>query len=213
MTTSKTHHCCKWRRRKEARPAEIIDAALDLFVANGFNATKLDEVARQAGVSKGTVYLYFNSKEDLFRAAVKQIIIPEVEKAEHRAEGFIGSQRELLEVLLFNWWEVVGKTRLAGIPKLMVSEAGNFPELAKFYLENVVSRARNLLRRGIEKGIETGEFKSSDPVVTTRLLMAPLVFAAIWDNSLAVYDSEDYSRDEYVKQHIKTIFDGISNEQ
>jgi AcrR family transcriptional regulator len=201
--------CCKWRRRKEARPAEIIDAALDLFVANGFNATKLDDVAHRAGVSKGTVYLYFSSKEELFREAVKQIIIPEVEKAEQRAKGFIGTQRELLEFLVLKWWELVGKTRLAGIPKLMVSEASNFPELAEFYLENVVSRARNLLLRGIEKGVEIGEFKKCDPATVTRLLLAPLVFAVIWDKSLAAYDRENYDMDEYVHSHLEVFFDGL----
>ena len=121
----------RWRRRKASRPGEIIEAALDLFVVNGFSATRLEEVAKLAGVSKGTVYLYFDSKEDLFRAVVQQIIIPEIEKAEQKATEFKGSQRELLTLLILNWWNVIGKTRLAGIPKLMISEAANFPELAE----------------------------------------------------------------------------------
>jgi len=210
MHSSNSKSCSKWRRRKEARPAEIIDAALELFVANGFNATKLDDVARRAGVSKGTVYLYFESKESLFREVVKQIIVPEVAKAEQTAANFVGSQRELLKLLIVNWWEVVGKTRLAGIPKLMVSEAANFPELAEFYLENVVARARNLVVKGIKKGIENGEFKPCDPIATTRLLLAPLVFAVIWDKSLAVYDKEDYDTDEYIKTHTNIFFDGLA---
>ena len=212
MHSKQSKNCCKWRRRKEARPAEIIEAALDLFVANGFMATKLDEVAKMAGVSKGTVYLYFDSKETLFREVVKQVIIPEVEKAEQRAKEFSGSMRELLEILILNWWEVVGKTRLAGIPKLMISEAGNFPELAEFYLDNVVGRARKLIAKGIQKGIDTGEFKACDPTVTTRLLIAPLVFAVIWDKSLAPYDKEQYDVDEYIKQHINVFFTGLQIE-
>jgi len=200
---------CKWRRRKEARPAEIIDAALDLFVEKGFNATKLDDVARKAGVSKGTVYLYFESKESLFREVVKQIIVPEVEKAENRAAEFVGSQSELLKSLMVNWWEVVGKTRLGGIPKLMVSEAANFPELAEFYLEKVVARARNLVVESIKKGVESGEFKQCDPIVTARLFLAPVVFAVIWDKSLAAYDKEDYDRDEYITMHTNNFFDGL----
>ena len=103
---------CRWRRRKEARPGEIIEAALELFVTNGFNGTRLDDVARLAGISKGTLYLYFSSKEDLFRAVVQQIIIPEVEKAEQHAAQFKGSQRELISTLLMNWWYSVAKTRL-----------------------------------------------------------------------------------------------------
>ena len=201
--------CCKWRRRKESRPTEIIDAALDLFVANGFSATRLDDVAHKAGVCKGTVYLYFESKEALFREVVKQIIIPEVEKAEQAAAKFVGPQRELLKRLIVNWWEVVGKTRLAGIPKLMVSEAANFPELAEFYLDNVVCRARNLVTRGISDGIANGEFKPCDPVATSRLLLAPLVFAVIWDKSLAAYDKESYDVDEYIRLHTTIFFDGL----
>jgi AcrR family transcriptional regulator len=201
---------CKWRRRKEARPAEIIDAALDLFVVNGFSATKLDEVARMAGVSKGTVYLYFESKEALLREAVKQIIVPEVVKAEQQAADFTGSQTELLTTLIFNWWEAVGKTRLAGIPKLMVSEAANFPELAEFYLETVVSRARNLIAKTIKNGIESGEFRVCDPIATTRLLIAPLVFAVIWEKSLGVYDKEEYDVEEYIRLHIDIFLKGLS---
>jgi len=209
MHTPTIKNSCKWRRRKESRPAEIIDAALDLFVANGFNATRLDDVARKAGVSKGTVYLYFDSKESLFREVVQQIIIPEIEKAEQKAAEFVGSQSELLKRVIVNWWESVGKTRLAGLPKLMVSEAANFPELAEFYIDNVVSRARNLVIRGIREGIKNGEFKPCDPVATSRLLLAPLVFAVIWDKSLAAYDKESYDMDEYIKIHTNIFFDGL----
>lgn len=209
MPNSTQLHACRWRRRKEARPGEIIDAALELFVTSGFNGTRLEDVARLAGISKGTLYLYFASKEDLFRAVVQQIIIPEVEKAEQHAAQFKGSQRELISALLMNWWHSVAKTRLASIPKLMVSEAANFPELAEFYISHVVSRARNILCNAVSKGIENGEFKELDPIVTTRLLIAPLVFAVIWEKSLAAYDSEEYDIDAYVQTHIDMFFDGI----
>jgi len=200
----------RWRRRKESRPGEIIEAALELFVANGFNATRLEEVAKLAGVSKGTVYLYFDSKEDLFRAVVQQTIIPEIEKAEQRAAEFMGSQRELLTLLIQNWWNVVGKTRLAGIPKLMISEATNFPEVAEYYLDKVVNRVRKLIKNSILIGIEQGEFKSSDPIITTRLLMAPMLFAVIWEKSLAPFDSENYDLESYIQLHLSVFFDGIS---
>jgi AcrR family transcriptional regulator len=206
-----SHHrrLCRWRRRKEARPGEIIEAALDMFVSNGFNGTRLDDVARLAGISKGTLYLYFDSKEDLFRAVVQQIIIPEVEKAEKHAAEFVGSQRELIAALLTNWWNSVAKTRLASIPKLMVSEAANFPELAEFYVSHVVSRARNIIAKAVASGVENGEFREVDPAIATRLLIAPLVFAVIWEKSLAAYDSEDYDLDAYVQSHIELFFDGI----
>lgn len=200
---------CRWRRRKEARPGEIIDAALDMFVQKGFAATKLSDVAREAGVSKGTVYLYFTSKEDLFRAVVQEIIIPEVEKAESRAAQFKGSQKELIKMLVRGWWETVGKTRLANMPKLMVSEASNFPELAEFYVENVVSRARKLFEAALEKGIENGEFKPCDVKSAARLLLAPLVFSVIWEKSLAPFDKETYDMQQYVDLHVELFFEGI----
>jgi len=200
----------RWQRRKESRPGEIIEAALILFVANGFSATRLEEVAKLAGVSKGTVYLYFDSKEDLFRAVVQQTIIPEIEKAEQKAAVFIGSQRELLTLLVTNWWKVIGETRLAGIPKLIISEASNFPEVAEFYLDKVVSRIRKIIKKSIETGIEQGEFKYSDPVVTTRLLMAPILFAVIWEKSLEPFDIEKYNLQDYVQLHLKVFFEGIN---
>lgn len=209
MPHSPHRRLCRWRRRKEARPGEIIEAALEMFVTNGFNGTRLDDVARLAGISKGTLYLYFASKEDLFRAVVQQVIIPEVEKAEKHAAQFVGSQRELIASLLLNWWNSVANTRLASIPKLMVSEAANFPELAEFYVSHVVSRARNIIAKAVAIGVKNGEFREVDPIITTRLLIAPLVFAVIWEKSLAAYDSEDYDLDAYVQSHIGMFFDGI----
>lgn len=200
---------CRWRRRKEARPGEIIDAALDLFVTKGFKGTRLDDVAKQAGISKGTLYLYFDNKEDLFRAVVQQIIVPQVEKAEQHAAGFTGSQKALITTLVFNWWNAVGKTRLAGIPKLMVSEAANFPELAGFYVKHVVDRARKLMSQALQKGMAQGEFKSSDPEITTRLLMAPLVLAVIWEKSLAPYDDKPCDMDTYLQSLLDIFFEGI----
>jgi len=206
LTTSSS---CKWRRRKESRPAEIIEAALDLFVVKGFSATRLDEVAKLAGVSKGTVYLYFDSKEDLFCSVVQQIIVPEIEKAERKAADFRGSQRALLTMLIQSWWNVIGKTKLAGIPKLIISEAANFPELAEFYLQKVVCRSRDIIRKGIIAGVEAGEFKPIDPIITTRLLIAPVLFAVIWDKSLAPFDHEKYDLDMYLDHHIDVFFSGI----
>lgn len=201
---------CRWRRRKDARPGEIIEAALELFAANGFNATRLEDVAREAGISKGTLYLYFSSKEDLFRAVVQEVIVPQVEKAEKHALAYKGSQTELIKELMMNWWNVVGKSKLASIPKLMVSEATNFPELAEFYINNVVARARNVICKAIKAGIQRGEFIDVDPVATTRLLIAPLVFAVIWDKSLAAFDAENYDLDAYIKIHIELFFNGIT---
>ena len=200
----------KRRRRKAARPGEIIDAALDLFVAKGFAATRLEDVARHAGVAKGTVYLYFDSKENLFQAVVKEVILPELAKAEHMAAEYVGSRKSLIMLLVNNWWNFVGHSRLAGIPKLMVSEAANFPELARYYVDCVVRRARQLMKSVIVQGIDSGEFKAHDPECSVRLLIAPVIFALIWEKSLAVHDMQHYDLETYIQTHLTLFFDGIS---
>lgn len=202
----------RWHRRKDARPAEIIEAALDLFVANGFKGTRLDEVARKAGVSKGTVYLYFESKEALFRAVISQIIVPELVKAEQFVESYTGSQAELLVILMTKWWNVIGKTRLAGIPKLMIAEAANFPELAQFYLTEVIYRARRLIQSSLKTGMQTGEFTACDIPTAVRVLTSPLIFAAIWQKSLAPFDAEQYDEDAFVKMHLEFFLNSIKTD-
>ena len=134
------------RRRKEARPGELTAAALDLFVEKGFAATRLDDVALRAGVSKGTLYLYFDSKEALFKAVVEEGIVPFLVAAEQKTAEYEGATIDLLRSLLFGWWEQIGATRLAGVTKLVISESHNFPEVARYYHDRVVLRGSALLR-------------------------------------------------------------------
>src|SRR5437867_12900542 len=135
VTPSKRQSKPRWKRRKDARPGEIVAAALDVFVERGYEATKLQEVARRAGVTKGTVYLYFDSKEALFKAVVRETIVPVIAQGEALARSFTGSARELVERLVREYWRLVGETALAGIPKLMMAEAATFPELTRFYYD------------------------------------------------------------------------------
>src|SRR5881397_2295928 len=128
----------RWHRRKDARPGEIVAAALDVFVEHGFAAAKLSDVARRAGVTKGTVYLYFDSKEALFKAVVRETIVPVIAQGEALARAFTGSARELMEQLVREYCRLVGETAVAGVPKLMMAEAATFPELTRFYYEEVV---------------------------------------------------------------------------
>src|SRR2546428_4769857 len=114
----------RWRRRKNARPDEILAAALEVFADRGFAATKLEDVARKAGVTKGTIYLYFENKEALFKALIRQTIVPVIAKGEALAQSFTGSARDLFERLVREYWRLVGGKSLVGIPKLMMAEAG-----------------------------------------------------------------------------------------
>lgn len=161
------------KRRKEARPAELLAAALTQFVDKGYAATRLEDVARQAGVSKGTLYLYFDNKEALFKAVVQDGIVPVLAEGETIAAGHAGDSFTLLERLLDTWWSRIGNTAYAGIPKLIIAEAGNFPEIAAFYYEQVISRGRALVIAALRRGIEHGEFRPVDVETTTDVILAP----------------------------------------
>lgn len=204
------------RRRKEARPAELISAALDVFVERGFAAARLDEIAARAGVSKGTLYLYFENKQALFMAVVQEAILPRIAEGEARldeaGEATEADPERLLREMLISWWEVVGSSRLGGIPKLVMAEAANFPEVAQFYYENVVLRGRALIVRVIELGIARRVFREGDPLVLCQLALAPLLFACMWRQSFAMCDIQGMSLDCYVSTHLDIFFSGLRRE-
>src|SRR6058998_345476 len=200
----------RWQRRKAARPAEIVTAALDVFVERGFAAARLEEVARRAGVTKGTLYLYFKNKEALFKAVVRQTIVPVIAQGESTARSFRGSARELLEQLVREYWRLVYETSLAGIPKLMMAEASNFPQLARFYYDEVVTRGQRLMGGVLERGIRDGEFRPVDVKVAVKLAMAPLVHAASWRHSFALCTREDFDVAKYIDSHLDIFLRGIA---
>ncbi len=199
----------KWQRRSEARPGEILDAALGLFVDRGFSATKIEDIAEGAGVSKGTVYLYFKSKEDIFKCLVHDIVLPEIERVEQKVSEHVGTQQALLITILKGWQRTMFETRLSGMPKLMMSEASNFPELARYYVENVVHRSIDIVSGVIAAGIQSNEFKRCDPVITARVIMAHLVYLVIWDHSLRTYDANQLDSDNYMQCQIDLILNGL----
>src|SRR5204862_3797071 len=167
----------RWRRRKSARPEEILQAALDVFTDRGFAATKLEDVARRAGVTKGTIYLYYENKEALFKALVRETIVPVIAKGEALAHSFTGTARDLFEQLIREYFRLVGDTPLSGIPRLMIAEAGHFPELARFYYEEAVTRPHRLMAGVLERGMKAGGFRRGTDALATTLAMAPLLHA------------------------------------
>ncbi len=174
----------RWERRKGARPDEITAAALELFVERGYAATRLEDVAVRAGVSKGTLYLYFANKTELFKAVVRGGIASPLAQAGTMMANYRGSMFELLRTLLRGWWLQIGSTPLAGIPKLVISEARNFPEIAGFYMSEVAEPGHALFRRIIERGIAEGEFRACDPETLAQIVLAPLLLISLWRSSL-----------------------------
>ena len=198
------------QRRKEARPAELMAAALDLFVERGFAGTRLDDVAARAGVSKGTLYLYFDSKEALFKAVIQEGIVPILEQGAGLIDGFRGSAAELLCALIGEWWQRIGNTPLAGVPKLMISEAGNFPELAAYYHDSVIVRGRDLIRRTLQRGIAAGEFRVVDVETAIDVIFAPMLMLAIWRYSLGACCGTRYDPQVYLRTHLDLALLGLT---
>ncbi|MBV8666498.1 MAG: TetR/AcrR family transcriptional regulator [Burkholderiaceae bacterium] len=199
----------RWERRKEARPQELLAAALDLLVERGYATTRLDDVAAKAGVSKGTLYLYFANKEELFKAVVREHIVPAIGRAEQTIEQYQGSSRNLLQEILLGRWEQVGNTKLSGIMKLIVAESGNFPEIAKFYHDEVILRGNALITKAIQRGVESGEFHQIDAVQATQVIAAPIIMLILRKHSFDTCGSEPISPDTYLETFLNLLFQGL----
>lgn len=197
------------RRRKEARPSELTAAALDCFVEKGYAATRLDEVAARAGVSKGTLYLYFDSKEALFKAVIQEGIVPTLAESEARVANHRGSAAELLRELLLNWWEMIGGTRLSGVFKLMLCEESNFPEVAEYYHEQVVERGRRLLAAAFTLGVESGEFRPIDVDACINVGLAPPIMLAIWRHSPLSARDCSLEPSRFLATHLDILLNGL----
>ncbi|MDB4881129.1 MAG: hypothetical protein JWL60_2575 [Gemmatimonadetes bacterium] len=203
----------RWSRRKDARPGEILDAALDVFVREGFADTRITDVARQAGVTTGTVYLYFAGKEAVFEAAVLRAMDAMLTPSEQRVRAHVGSAEALLVEILRRWWKTTTlDPRYAGIPRLIGAEADRFPDLARHYVASVLDRARAMYAAVIRRGIDAGEFRPHDVQYSVRLLMAPVQYAFLYNAALAPYDPSVRFDRGYLDTHIEIFFRGIRAE-
>jgi len=201
----------KRERRKEARPGELLDAALDLFVEKGFAATRAEEVAARAGVSKGTLFLYFQSKEELFKAVVRENISGRFTEWRAELESFEGTTSELLAYCMNVWWERVGLTRASGLTKLMMSEAKNFPDIAAFYQQEVIQPGQALIRSILQRGMDRGEFRVMDLDYAVYVVIAPMIFLILSRHSGGVCLNRDFDLDpkKYITFQVETILNGI----
>jgi AcrR family transcriptional regulator len=168
----------RWQRRPDARPEEILDAAQTVFGECGFARTKLDDVARLAGVSKGTVYLYFDSKESLFREMVRAKVVAALAECEELVRTHQGTCRALLIELITRLYYGLRNERMARITRLVQAELESFPELAQFYFDEVILRARRIVADVLERGVATGEFRAAARGFAARGLPSLLVHTA-----------------------------------
>jgi AcrR family transcriptional regulator len=200
-----------WKRRKKARPGEIVAAALHLFAERGYAATRLDDVAAAARVSKGTLYLYFANKEELFRAVVRETILPNLEAVAGLTAQHQGTTAELLSLVLRRLAGML-ETDFTGVPKLILSEAGNFPSLAQFYVDTVVKRGLGLMAGILERGIAQGEFRRVDIATTLPLIVAPFLMMALFKHSLAPHTDLHFDRKAVIENHLDMLLRGLAAE-
>jgi TetR/AcrR family transcriptional regulator len=202
----------KRERRKEARPGELLDAALDLFVEKGFAATRVEEVAARAGVSKGTLFLYFQSKEELLKAVVRENISGRFREWNEEFLNFEGSSVDMLTYCMNIWWERVGATKASGITKLMMSEAKNFPDIADFYQQEVIAPGQTLIRRILQRGIDRGEFRAMDLDYSVLTIVAPMIFLMLAKHSsgVCVCSAVDIDPKKYIAAQLNAILYGLT---
>jgi AcrR family transcriptional regulator len=168
----------KWRRCPADRPEQIIKAALEVFGECGLANARLQDIAERAGVSKGTIYLYFPNKEELFREMVRQTAVAAIERAEQA--NVPGTPTNQLLAFMRGYWAFVRSPVFITIYRLVLAELHQFPDLARFYAREVVARGQKLLAGIIGRGIDAGEFREIDPMVAARMLVAIIVMNGIW---------------------------------
>lgn len=199
----------KWRRRSEARPGEIIAAALVVFSEKGFAAARLDDIAARAGVSKGALYLYFETKQDLFRAVVRETIAPNLEAV----AGFIGQSQlpfdDLIRLVFARIAEVMTDGRLGAVAKMVIGESRNFPELAKVWHEDVVSLMLGAMGGAVAAAQARGEVRPGDPQLYVFGLAGPLLLGVLWREVFAPIGVKPVDLKALLAQHAEVVLRGM----
>jgi AcrR family transcriptional regulator len=196
----------RWRRLPEERPAQIIKAALTEFGERGLAAARLDDIAKRAGLSKGTIYLYFPNKEELFREMVRSTVINQLEEGERQFSEISGSATEALTRFMRRYWTFIRSAQFAPLFRLIHAEIHHYPDLARFYADEVVSRGHRLIASIISHGIETGEFRKVDPSVAARMLTAPFVIHGLWCTHRECFASVAKKTDEQVLDELMQFY-------
>lgn len=199
----------KWRRRKAARPGEIIAAASAEFAARGFAAARLDDIARQAGVSKGALYLYFETKTDLFGAVVRETVTPNLEAVTQVLESFPGPVWQLFGHLFERLPVIVSGAGMGAVAKMVIAESRNFPDLARVWYEAVVSRVVDTLARIIARAQARGEIRPGDPRLYAMQVGSPILMGLLWAEVLEPIGAPAVPTADLLRQHLATLMRGL----
>jgi AcrR family transcriptional regulator len=199
----------KWQRRADERPREICAAALEVFAEKGFAAAKLDEIASRAGVSKGTLYLYFKDKADLFRAVVRDAIAPNVQALTSALSTLEAPLPDVVRMFLAGFAEREAKLPVGAVAKIVIGESRNFPELARVWHDEVASKAIAALAGFVERAQRRGEVRDGDPRLYALSLMGPMVLGALWRATLVPAGAEPLDLHALARQHAATVLSGL----
>jgi AcrR family transcriptional regulator len=200
----------RWQRRPDARPQELLEAALALFVERGYAATRLEEVAQRAGVAKATLYLYYENKLELFKAVVRHALVERFDEVAKAHAGKRLAAREELAGILAAFVQRVADSPLSGIPKLVIAESGNFPEIARFYHEEVIRRGRAMVVGVLERGAASGEFRKVDTDYAWRIVIAPLLIAIIWKHSFQAFEPGPLDLRRHLQAQVDLLLHGLA---
>ncbi|MBS0470200.1 MAG: TetR/AcrR family transcriptional regulator [Proteobacteria bacterium] len=212
MDTAETQPAQRWTRRKQARPGEILESALKVFAAKGFAGARMEDIAREAGVTKGTIYLYFENKEAVFKALVREAVGDTISQVSTDVSSFEGSARFLIRLVLTRLSQLLLESEKVVIPKIVIAESANFPWLAEFYRFEVIERGLGLLTSLVRRGIERKEFRDLPVQHVARLCIAPVLLAAIWRVTFSPIDPEPYDFNGLVGTHLDVLFRGLAPE-
>lgn len=203
----------RWQRRKAARPQEILEAALAVFTEKGFAKARMEDIAEAAGVTKGTIYLYFAHKEAVLEGLIQDAIGTRIDVVEAALAGSALPASELIRLVMAVPAEILSSDdpRIA-IPMIVLKEAGNFPDLALFYRRAVIDRGLSLLAGLIARGIAAGEFRPVNPEHAARLCFAPFLLALAWRTAFARFDAEPYDYKSFIQSHYDVLMHGLAAE-
>jgi len=199
----------KFRRRKAERPEEILSAALAVFAEKGFAAAKLDHIASRAGVSKGALYLYFATKEELFAAVIDQAVAPDLRRIAELAAGHPGPFPDLARAFALLAPQVLQRPEVGGVMKMIVGEARNFPALARIWHDRVITPALETLSGAITAGQARGEIRAGDPRLYALGLIGPLLAGLIWRETFVPVGAPPFDLPSLAAQHVETVLRGM----
>ncbi len=207
--TETASHEPRWRRRKDDRPGEIMDAALDVFLEKGYAATRLEDIAQKAKVTKGTLFIYFTNKEDLFRSLVREGIGQLAAFKDQSHTDLRASAHEIILLMVHNWWKFLANSNFGKLPKIIISEATNFPDITKMYMDDVILPGRKMMADVVQKGIDAGEFQSVDAEIAARIILAPLFMLLIWRYSASAFEKKPIHELDYINTHVNLSINGL----